>query len=257
MVLFVITAVPVRAEMAATDSLAICDARYSTGDVTASEEIARSILQREPASYVASWKLARALISSANLENDRKKSRRIFEEAMELSRQAIDLNPEGTSGYTCLAICAGKLSDFESGGDKIEMAEMAREAARKAIELDDRNDLAYLVLGVWNREIATVGGMTKLAAKVFYGGIPEGASLENSEARLRKAVNLAPEFLNHHRELAITLLEMDRLEEAVAELEIAVGLGWKQPQDEKFAENALELLEEARLELEESRSRNW
>lgn len=257
MVLFVIAAVPARAEMASTDSLAICDVRYSKGDVTASEEMARAILQRDPASYEASWKLARALISSANLETDRNKSRRIFEEAKELSRQATDLNPEGTSGYTCLAICAGKLSAFESGAGKIEMAEKAREAALKAIELDERNDLAHLVLGVWNREIATVGGMTKLAAKVFYGGVPEGASLEESEASLRKAIELAPEFLNHHRELAITLLEMDRLEEAVAELEIAVGLGWKQPQDEKFAENALELLEEARLELEESRTRNW
>lgn len=247
----------VRSETAPADSLVLCDTLYFEGDVATSEELARAVLRRDPASYDAAWRVSRALICSANLETDNKKSRRKIQKAMSQARRAVELNPEGTSGFTCLAICAGNLSGFLSGGDKIEMAEKAREAALMAIELDDQNDLANLVLGVWNREIATVGGMTKLAAKVFYGGVPEGASLENSEIRLRRAIELAPGFLNHHRELAITLMEMKRLEEAVEELEIAVGLGYKQPQDEKFAENALELLEEARLELEESRSRNW
>ena len=174
-----------------------------------------------------------------------------------MANLAIELNPQGTSGYTCLAVCAGRLARFEKGAGKIAMAEKARAAALKAIELDDRNDLAHLVLGVWNREIATVGGLTKLAAKVFYGGVPAGASLENSEIHLRRAVELAPGFLNHHRELAITLMEMERWEEAVAELETAVGCGWRQPQDPVYAEDALELLEEARLEMEEKRSRHW
>lgn len=246
-----------RSETVAVDSLGLCDASYTEGDVATSEEWARAVLRRDPSSYDAAWRVSRALISSANLETDKKESRQMIQEAMKHARQAIELNPEGTTGFTCLAICAGNLSGFLSGGDKIKMAEKAREAALEAIELDERNDLANLVLGVWNREIATVGGMTKLAAKVIYGGVPEGASLEESESRLRRAIELAPGFLNHHRELAITLMEMDRLDEAVTELEIAVGLSWKQPQDEIFAENALELLEEVRLQLEEKRSRNW
>ena len=219
--------------------------------------MARVVLQEDPSSYEAAWRLSRALIGAANLEPDDRMSRRKFEEARAMASLAVDLNPDGSGGYTCLAICAGTLSGFESGSGRIAMAEQAHAAALKALELDEKNDLAHLVLGIWNREIATVGGLTKLAARVFYGGVPKGASLENSEASLRRAVDLAPDFLNHHRELAITLMEMGRREEAVAELEIAVGLPWKQPADEKFFESALELLEEAQLELEEKRSRNW
>jgi hypothetical protein len=92
---------------------------------------------------------------------------------------------------------------FAKGRDMIELAEDARDAAQKAIDLDDQNDLAYLVLGAWNREIATVGGLAKFAAKVIYGGVPEGASLENSEFLLRRAVTLAPEHLNHHQALRL------------------------------------------------------
>lgn len=255
--MFGLLATEANAGMAIADSLAACDARYSAGDAIGSEQLARAVLQEDPSSYDAAWRLSRSLIGAANLESDDRMSRRKFEEAQAMAHKAVDLNPDGSEGYTCLAICAGTLSDFESGGDRIAMAEQARTAALKAIELDAKNDLAHLVLGVWNREIATVGGLTKLAARVFYGGVPEGASLENSEASLRRAIDLAPGFLNHHRELAITLMEMGRWEEAVAELEIAVGLPWKQPADEIFFQSALELLEEAQLEMEENGSRNW
>lgn len=247
-----------RAEQSAVpDSLATCDQLYSGGDLEGSEAVARALLSRDPESYPAAWKLSRALISAANLETDKKNSEALFREARTYAQRAVDLNSRGTRGYTCLAICAGSLSGFAKGRQMIELAEEARDAAQMAIDLDDRNDLAYLVLGVWNREIATVGGLARFAAKVIYGGVPEGASLENSEFLLRRAVDLAPDHLNHHLELGITLLALDRLEDAIVELEIAAYMEVKQPEDGIYAETAFELLQETRLELAESQEGHW
>lgn len=239
------------------DSLAACDQLYAAGNLTKSVAAARRILAREPDSYDAVWRLSRALISAGNLAEQERDSEGLYEEALTQARLAVTLNPQGTRGYTCLAICAGNLSNFASGRDMINMAEDARTAARKAIALDADNDLAHLVLGVWNREIATVGGLTKLAAKVIYGGVPAGASLEESEACLRRAIALAPEHLNHHRELAITLLEMDRRTEAIAELGVAVSLSPRQPEDTVYAASAQELLVAALLAEEEGQRRHW
>ncbi len=239
------------------DSLATCDELYDEGDLAGSEALAREVLSRDTESYPAAWKLSRALISAANLETEKKKSEALFMDARTYAQMAVDLNPQGTRGFTCLAICYGSLSGFAKGRDMIELADDARDAAQMAIDLDDQNDLAYLVLGVWNREIATVGGLAKFAAKVIYGGVPEGASLENSEFLLRRAVTLAPEHLNHHLELGITLLAMDRLEDAIGELEIAAYMVVREPEDGIYAEVALELLEDARLELEESEGGHW
>lgn len=241
----------------APDSLTVCDRLYAEGQLTESLEMARAVLEREPGSYGAAWMLSRALISSANLEEDKEHRYDIWLEARAMAERAVELDPEGTRGYTCLAVCTGSLSKFAKGGQMIELAELSREAAVRAIDLDDRNDLAFLVLGIWNREIATVGGLAKLAAKVLYGGVPEGASLETSEECLRRAVALAPSHINHHRELAITLWAMDRLEEAIAELETAVSLEITKPEDGFYAANALELLEEARLEWEDSQVKHW
>jgi len=241
------------------DSLATCDQLYNEGDLAGSEALARAILSRDAESYPAAWKLSRALISAANLETEKKRSEALFLDARTYAQMAVDLNPQGTRGFTCpcLAICAGSLSGFAKGRRMIELAEDARDAAQMAIDLDDRNDLAYLVLGVWNREIASVGGLAKFAAKVIYGGVPKGASLENSEYLLRRAITLAPEHLNHHLELGITLLAMDRLEDAIGELEIAAYMVVREPEDGIYSEVALELLEEARLELEESEGGHW
>ena len=85
------------------DSLAACDSLYRVGDVEGSEILVRAVLQDDPADYEAAWRLSRSRISAGNLAESRDESRRCFEEARDMANLAIELNPQGTSGYTCLA----------------------------------------------------------------------------------------------------------------------------------------------------------
>ncbi|MCK9994953.1 MAG: hypothetical protein KAH56_01595 [Candidatus Krumholzibacteria bacterium] len=81
----------------------------------------RAILSRDTESYPAAWKLSRALISAANLETDRKKSKALFLDARTYAQMAVDLDPQGTRGCTCLAICASSLSGFAKGHGLTEL----------------------------------------------------------------------------------------------------------------------------------------
>jgi tetratricopeptide (TPR) repeat protein len=233
-----------------TDSLKMCDHLYRTGDLSASESVARSIVSRQANSYDALWRLSRAIISRSNIELDKHTSRQLLKEGFKYANSAIQIQPEGAEGFTCIAICAGNLSSLEGGKTKIEWAEIARDAAEYAIELDDRNDLAYLVLGIWNREVASLGGFTRLAAKIFYGGAPSGASIDQSESYLRRAIEIEPEFLNHHRELGITLMHMKRYEEAVREFETGLKLTSRGPEDHMYRADIPQRLNEARKQME-------
>lgn len=241
---------------AAADSLALCDRAYADGDVAASARLARDVLQRiadqnDPARAPAAWRLARALIGAGNLEPDRERRRRQFSDALAMAELAARLDPEGTNGHTCAAIAAGSLSSLAGGRERIELAERARASARRAVELDAGNHLAWLVLGVWNREVALIGGLKKAAAGLFYGGVPRGASLAESEACLRRAVALAPDLINPRRELGITLSALRRWPEAAAAFDTAAGLAPRAPADSLYAADARRRLTEIRRRLEQ------
>jgi len=238
--------VDTRAQEAPVDSLAFCDRAYLANNPLTSAEIARSVLEREPRRAEAAWRLSRALIANSNTTTSKDRRRELLHEASEWASVAVADDSTSTHGYTCLAICAGNLSSLAGGKERIALADEARTAAEQAIALDGRNDLAWLVLGVWNREVATVGGIQKALAGIFYGGVPAGASLERAEECLRRAVELAPEHINHHREFGITLMVMKRYDEAVEAFERVVSLPQIKPGDASYQADARERLLEAR-----------
>lgn len=238
--------VPAAAEEAAPDSLVLCDRAYLGGDPELSADVARGMLAREPRNAAAAWRLSRALIAAGNTTRDTDRRHELLVESRAWAETAVAVDTASSEGFTCLAICQGNLSSLAGGRERIALAESARRAAERALALDADNDLAWLVLGVWNREVATVSGMQKFLARIFYGGVPPGASLARAEECLRRAVALAPEHINHHRELGITLMALKRYGEAVAEFERAVALPPAKPGDAAYQADAQEWLDKAR-----------
>ena len=67
--------------------------------------------------------------------------------------------------------------------------------------------------------------------------------MENAVAYLTKAVELEPEYVNHHLELGRTYLQLKRRDEARRELERAVALpSTSDPLDPKYQAEARDLL---------------
>lgn len=193
----------------------------------------------DPGDYTAQWNLARVLVDLGNRqEGDARKS--MYEDAVKHARAAVALNPDDTWGHCYLSEAVGKLALAVGGKRKIELSKEVRDEAEKAIACDPDNDRAHHILGRWNREVAHLSPILKLAAKVVYGGVPKGASDEKAVAEFREAIRINPTHINHHLELGITLMGMKRYQEALKELQTALDLPDSDPNDPHYKDEARE-----------------
>jgi tetratricopeptide (TPR) repeat protein len=189
------------------------------------------------------WKSARAIGNLADETPSERGDESSLEEAVELSRRAVRVGPGISRAHTTLAASLGKLALFRGGKRKVELAREVGREARRAAELDPRDFAPFTVLGVLERELATLNPLLRAFAGALFGGIPD-ASLERSAALLERAARLGPGYVAPHLELARTYAKMDRETEARAELERALALEPQERLDRVLQERARELLRE-------------
>jgi tetratricopeptide (TPR) repeat protein len=131
------------------------------------------------------------------------------------------------------------------GKTKIEMSKEVKAEADRAIALNPKADRAYHVLARWNRAIAQLSFIEKTVAKMVYGGLPEGATMNNAVTLFEKAIALNPGYANHHLELGRTYLTLGLKDKARAELQRAIDCPQMSPFDPEYKADAQVLLRQA------------
>ena len=225
--LLIAASVPLSAQTAA-DHIRQGDEYYSQLDDAKALEQYLAAAQLEPGNYEALWKTARAYFDLGDLMEPKDKSaveeqRKLFTESYKHARQAVRTNPDDTWGHFFYAAAQGKYVLTQGKKDQINASKNIRAEIEKAIELDPENDLAYHALGLWHRTMAEIGGAKRLLGGMLYGNIPKG-SVEESERYLKKAIELNPEYTNHHLELGRTYLAMKNYELAKQEFQKTIAL---------------------------------
>jgi TolB-like protein/Tfp pilus assembly protein PilF len=132
-----------------------------------------------------------------------KRSAEGYEKAIEYYRQAIDLDPEYALAYSGLA------DVYMSQSEVMETAEEAREAARKALELDDT--LA---------EACTSQAIIKLFIDWDFKG---------AEEDFKKALDLDPNYATAHHWYSMVLTRIGQHARAIMEMERAMELNPTDP----------------------------
>ena len=165
-------------------------------------------------------------------------AKRSLEEA--LAAEAIA--PNNSKAHLAVAVAYGRLTDFMDNRTKVEYSRLVKEEADKTLALDPKEDFAWHVLGRWNYSVATLGTVMKMMAKYVYGGMP-AASLEEAEHDYKKAIEIAPQRVIHHHELARTYVAMGKTDEARKEWQTELTL---KPEDNEGIKDQ----EEARTALE-------
>ena len=79
--------------------------------------------------------------------------------------------------------------------------------------MNDREDIAHHVLGVWNREMAELNWVLRKFAEFLYGKLP-AASLDAAVHDLGRAAEIAPNVVAHRVELGVTLADARQWPEA-------------------------------------------
>lgn len=236
-----IAAPPGLAQASAGEAAATGDRLMAESRTEAAIEAYREGLATSPDDPTLLWKTARAISNLADETPGEAGDEGRMEEAVELSRRAVRAGPGISRAHTTLAAALGKLALFRGGKRKVELAREVEREARRAAELDPSDFAPFTVLGVLERELATLNPLLRGFASALFGGVPD-ASLERSAALLERAVRLAPAYVAPHLELARTYEELDREAEARAELEKAVALPPRERLDAVLQGRARELL---------------
>ncbi|MCK5346365.1 MAG: hypothetical protein KAR20_23305, partial [Candidatus Heimdallarchaeota archaeon] len=105
-------------------------------------------------------------------------------------------------------------------------------------------DIAYHVLGRWNRKIANLSWIEETFANMFLGGVPEEASDENAVKNFQRAIEIKPGYINHHLELGITYEMMGLDEEAANEFQQCLDLPKSDSDDDEQKKHAQEYLDD-------------
>lgn len=197
--------------------------------------------QADTSNCTALWRIAEAYI---NLGEEAEKSikSQYYYMGEKWAKRAVNSCPCTANGYFFVAVASGQLALYDGGKNKVNRSKEVKAAAEKALELDPNHHGAYHILGRWHTELASLNWFLKAAAKIVYGGVPPGASYEAAVANFKKAIEISPNWINHHRQLGELYMRMKEWELARQEFKLALQLPIADHEDERHKKKCRKLL---------------
>lgn len=168
-----------------------------------------------------------------------------LEKARALGLKAVSLDPQDKEARLAYVISLGLLSEVAgSPRDKIRDAKIIYEQASAILVLDSTFAAAYFILGKWHFELAKLNWMEQLACEIFFGGMPEGVSMDKALQHMRKASALEPTSIIYLFGEASVLHHEGDDKGALVLLKRAITLPLKEPDDTLRKERCVKLLKE-------------
>jgi tetratricopeptide (TPR) repeat protein len=226
----------------AADAMARGDAAYAQGALARAQSEYESGLQAAAQRFDLLWRLAR--VESERGEDAKgEDQRQLVASAVSHARDAVKAAPDSALGHVWLSVTLGRQALKEGPKTRLALAREIKSEVDRAIQLDPGIGRAYHVRAAWNRKIASLNSFERLAANSVLGGVPKGASMDNAVRDFEKAIELEPNYLNHHLELGRTYLQLHRDADARKEFERVLALPpTSNPRDPHYQAEARELL---------------
>lgn len=178
------------------------------------------------------------LIAEAKSPADAQRS---AERSLSYAKRSVEIAGENAKAHLALAVAYGRLADFVSNKTKLEYSKIIKTETLKSIVLDPTDDYAYHVLGRWNYSVANLNPVLKFMAQYIYGGVPV-ASNDEAVRYFKHAIEIAPQRIIHHHELARTYLAEGQRDLARKEWQTVLELPAFDAQDEQARREAKEAL---------------
>jgi tetratricopeptide (TPR) repeat protein len=172
-------------------------------------------------------------------------AKRMADLGLDYANRAVAADSKNAKAHLNLAISYGHMTDFVGNKTKLEYSKIIRDETAKSIELDPTDDFAWHVLGRWEAGVANVSGVLKALASIVYGGMPK-ASNEEAVKCFRKALEIAPQRLIHHAELAHVYAQMGKNDLALQEWQNTLGIRAQDSDDVAYQKEARAALDAAR-----------
>jgi tetratricopeptide (TPR) repeat protein len=188
---------------------------------------------------------SRMTSNAASRITDKDKKREKLSVAEKYAKRSLQLDDRDPEAHFALLVVWGLQSEIApSPREKLKDAKLVREEAEKIIKLDPNYALAYFVLGKWHYELSKLTWVERVACDLFYGGLPEGVSMQESVKNYNKALQLDPTQIIILYGHASALHYEGKDEEAIRVLEKALSLPLRDADDEQRKGKCRELLKE-------------
>lgn len=210
--------------------------------------------EMSPANWEIIWRISRAYVNlGAKMpgETDEEEDAKIevYEKSFAYADSSVMLAPDQSIPYVRRAISNGRIELFEGIFSAIGTVGDVKNDSERAIELGNGGSyyqsLAHYVLGRTH---------AKVCEKVYLFRLPIGLGWGDMDVAIREfqiAVKLKPNFRMYHLELAKAYIEEDEYELAKENLLLVQKAPRILEDDEKYLQEAEELLAEVNEELED------
>ncbi len=157
---------------------------------------------------------------------------------------SIELLPNDPETHLAYTIALGLLSEISgTPREKIIDAKIIKEEGETIIRLNPKMAEGYFILGKWNFELAKLNWFEQMACQVFFGGLPDGFSMESAKENFEKANQLQPNTILFLFGEASVLHHLGEIEKAKKLLERAIALPLREPDDAQRKLRCEQLLE--------------
>lgn len=225
-----------------SDALARVDSLRDVGDFRQAFARLNDVQQDHPNNAEVLWRLSRTKVDIGEQRNREEEREQFYREALANAEAAIAADSTSARSFLAGAIAAGRVGLMSGTREKVELSRTVKEYVDRAIELNPDLPAAYHVRGRWNYEVASLGFFSRAVVRTVYGGLPD-ASYEAAIENFERSIALDDRVVDR-LELARTYLAMDQEDQARAQLERALELPNKDPDDPQYKDEVRELLDE-------------
>lgn len=222
--------------------LAKGDSAYHAFDNESARKYYTRAIELDENNYQAAWKLARAYTDIGETLTDEKQRHMYYRKGEGYARKAVEIDSNGAKAHLFLSIAIGRVALDAGKKEQVRLSKEIKVEVDRALTLDPNDDIAWHVLGRWNRKMATLGWLQRKFADLFLGGVPKDASVDSAKVCFQRAIELNPGHINHHLELALTYEELKLKQEAIAEYQMVLDLPKKDADDDSYKEQATKRL---------------
>ncbi|TVR78846.1 MAG: hypothetical protein EA412_07620 [Chitinophagaceae bacterium] len=201
-----------------------------------------SVLERSPNNHEALWNVSFLYSRIGHRKENHEVKVRYFNKAKDYAEQALRINPRNEQSNYVMAVAMGRMALISGARDRVAASRDIKKYAEQTLEANTEHAGGHHVMGLWHYRMANLSWSERNAARILFGGIPEGASDEDAIYHLNKAVDLEPGFLLYQYDLADVYIKLENKNQAKEILKNLLNLPNKTADDPKIKKDAQELL---------------
>jgi len=178
--------------------------------------IFEQVLAIQPNNFEALWSASLMSAWIGNRDDNKDKKKTFFNSSKDYAVKAMNIDSASYYSNYVMTVAIGRMALISSTRERVGSAKIIKYYADKAIMADSTQPGGWGLLGRWHHKLLILNFAERAAAKILFGGLPEGASKEKALYCFKKAMEIKPDFILYKRDYAKALYDFGFKKEAAA-----------------------------------------